>query len=146
MQLELDFATKPKRKSVDVHRNCRAEHWCFFVEALVMSTPIRRREGFVYAGETECGLVKVGKSIRQCPLCRMDQSGLDYLGLVWVPDASTFEQMLITAMGTPVQGHEWFDDPYRIRELIEDGWLHDVEELNMKIAVSCGNATSNILI
>ena len=92
-------------------------------------------EGFVYAGETRDGLVKVGKSIRQCPLCRMDQNNLDYLGLVWCRDASAFEQRLITEMGVPAKGFEWFDDPFKIRELIDDGWLHDVEQLESRVAI-----------
>jgi len=105
---------------------------------MICQSSIGRRDGFVYAGETEEGLIKVGKSTRQCPLCRMDQNKLEYLGLVWVPDACVFEQVLITEMGDPVRGEEWFDKPEKIRELIADGWLHDVHELNIKICKMLG--------
>lgn len=121
-----------------VYRRCTVSHGCRYIETLIKETPVRRREGFVYAGETKNGLVKVGKSIRQCPLCRMDQNDLGYLGLVWVPDASVFEQQLISAMGRPVKGEEWFDDPFRIRDLIAEGWLHGVRDLNIRLALAYG--------
>ncbi len=121
-----------------VFRKCAGDHWCKYVESLVVSTPITLVSGFVYAGETKNGLIKVGKSIQQCPLCRMDQNKLEYLGLVWVEKASVFEQIVISKMGTPVVGSEWFDDKKLIADMISGGWMHDVARLNTKLAVMFG--------
>ena len=110
-------------------RSCVGCHSCFFVECLVRSIPIQRRAGFVYAGVAANGLVKIGKSIRQCPLCRMDQNSLEYTGIVWVDDASVFEQQLLARMGVPTVGDEWFNDTARMQKMIRGGWLHDVVEL-----------------
>ena len=119
-------------------RVCMVNHWLSHVELFIGLCPLGGRGGFVYAGETVTGLVKVGKTIKQCPLCRMDQNRLDYLGLVWVSDAFVFEQKLIAAMGEPIKGHEWFDGHERIRGLISDGWLHDVYSLNIRLCVLVG--------
>jgi len=100
--------------------------------------PVDGRQGFVYAGQASNGLVKIGSTLKQCPLCRMDQNCLAYLGIVWVKDARVFEQMLISAMGTPAHGSEWFENLPRIQKLIANGWLKDVFELALFLAREIG--------
>lgn len=128
-QLLLDFdkvATKP--------RTCRAEHCnLLYIRQMILGVPVGRRSGFVYAGRTRDGLIKVGKTIDQCPLCRMDQNRLAYIGICFSEDACTLEQTLLTFMGTPVKGHEWFVDDGAIKQLLKDGVLHDVKAVNEKL-------------
>lgn len=98
------------------------------------------KSGFVYAGISKNdGLLKVGMSHRQCPLCRMDQNRLTYKGLCWSLSAFEHEQRVLASLGDPVRGWEWFGDPDgRLEFMFRHHLLNDVAELNVTFAKMWG--------
>lgn len=99
----------------------------------------KRHAGFVYAGFTKSGLLKVGMTSKQCPFCRMDQQRLSYEGLVFSEKVFEHEASVIHECGTPIKGREWFDaaEP-RLNMLIDKKLLHNVRDVEIEFCRSQG--------
>jgi hypothetical protein len=107
-------------------------HGLSWLGAFIEGTLDNGGRGFCYAGQLG-GLLKIGMT-RRCPLCRMQQQRLAFLGIVYSDEPEIHEHRIIKALGDPVQGREWFSDPKsRFAFLVEHRFMHDVYEKNFEI-------------
>jgi len=95
--------------------------------------------GFVYAGFSECGLIKVGMTHQQCPFCRMEQNNLSPQGLVFSENVWFWEQEVIRVLGVPCRGREWFTEPQgRLEWLVERNMIHKLIDVELSLAMEFG--------
>ena len=96
----------------------------------------KRTAGFLYAGKTSDGLLKVGLATTQCPICRVHQQGLEPLGLRFSERARVDEQQMLHVLGSPVRGLETYDQAdSRWEWLLANHWLLDIWRTELDLAM-----------
>ena len=109
--------------------NCELlrEHWSGDLDA-----------GFVYAGISSRGILKVGMS-RRCPFCRMRQQCLDPRGVAFSRHVFEHEARIIRLLGNAVRGREWFTNPEpRLNFLFRTGLMNDLLVTELLLAREYG--------